>query len=60
MGGRGGVDTLGTVTFTGKAMDATAHTQGVFNATTDYLLLGPWNGSAWLELPSSGNSVTLS
>ena len=51
---------VGTVTFAGKAMDGTAHTQGVFNATTDYLLLGPWNGSAWLELPSSGNSVTLS
>ena len=49
----------GTVNFTGKAMDATAHTTALFNATTDYLLLGPWNGAAWLELPSSSNSVTL-
>lgn len=47
----------GTVTFTGKAADATAHTTAAFNATTDYLLLGPWNGAAWVE--GASNSVTL-
>lgn len=45
----------GTVTFTGKALDATAHTTALFNATTDYLV-ARWNGAAWLEL--FPNSVT--
>lgn len=47
----------GTVNFTGKALDGTAHTAAAFNATTDYAVLR-WNGAAWLE--TNSNSVSFS